>query len=138
MASGRSGALLALAVLAAASAGPAAGQTRLGAPRQQQAPPPQPPSQQQRAGAQPQAGAGQATRLGRPYPSGPLPRVQRREPGVHVSVVSPQESNVHQKVGRQNRGTSSGRGTGGLDQGRGTGGFDQGTRQGGMGFLNTR
>lgn len=42
-------------------------------------------------------------RLGRKLPVPGQPPARRAEPRVHVSVVSPGESRVHQKVGRQRR-----------------------------------
>jgi hypothetical protein len=80
-----------LTFLAAVTCGTAAGQT--------------PP------GAAPQQDSEAPKRLGRKYPVPMPPPTQRQgeQPRAHVSVVSPRESGVHQKIGRQRqRGRAAG------------------------------
>src|ERR1043166_6474032 len=89
---------LAVALLIGAARGTSA---QLGAPSvQQPAPGTSPPPVAVAPGQQP-AGGNTSNRLGRKYPI-PMPApVPRGAPDVHVSVVSPRDSGVHQHAARQ-------------------------------------
>src|SRR5439155_25119312 len=75
-----------------------AASAQLGVPPGQQPAPGRPP--QQSTGVAP-GDAAAPKRLGRKYPM-PMPSpVPREAPGVHVSIVSPRDSGVHQHGARQ-------------------------------------
>jgi hypothetical protein len=138
----RRGLVVALAAVIAGPAGvaaqqgsPAAGAPQLGQPAaaQPQVRPPAAPQPGQPAVAPQQGVAAQPKRLGRPLPGPVQPPPRPEEPGVHVSVVSPQESRVsRRRMGSGQRQGLRGRGGSASDMGGGGGqGFGGG---GGQGF----